>query len=293
MVVNISYLEVPLYDKVGILKDNMHYTAEPLYQNKDVEWSKLISIINSDYRQYSPYRYKDKTKKSINWNNDKQNLLIFDIDDGMTLQEAKDMFFKYKYLIATTKSHQKDKKGIVCDRFRLILPAINIPTDKEVYFEMLRVFESYIPIDPQANQPSNAFLGSYGCEYWYNEGEEYDCEKAKNIAEERVADQKKDKLIKEMKKVEIDTDFDYDAEAIRDKLTVEIACDILDHLGFEIVGNKFKLRPEERTASAVVYDRGYVKDYGGESMSVFDLVMEVKGLDFRSSLAYVNDFIKE
>ena len=48
-----------------------------------------------------------------------QNLVAFDFDSGITLEEVKDKFYGLTYLIYTTKSHRKDGKG---DRFRLLLP---------------------------------------------------------------------------------------------------------------------------------------------------------------------------
>lgn len=139
MKVNISYLEVPLEfqgvngKKLNLekwnkskLKDHMFLTAEPLYKNINIEFNKVIDIVKSDYRQYSPFTFKNGTKKSENWSNENQDLLILDIDDGLTIQDAKEQFKSYEYLLATTKSHQIDKKGLKCDRFRIIIPSNNI-----------------------------------------------------------------------------------------------------------------------------------------------------------------------
>jgi len=51
------------------------------------------------------------------------NLLIYDYDDGITVDEMKSKIksLDISALIVTTLNHQKDKKGVVCDRFRLIL----------------------------------------------------------------------------------------------------------------------------------------------------------------------------
>ena len=55
-----------------------------------------------------------------------QNLIAFDIDEGMTVQQAQQILSPYIYIIYTTKSHQKDKNGIICDRFRIIIPTKTI-----------------------------------------------------------------------------------------------------------------------------------------------------------------------
>ena len=47
--------------------------------------------------------------------------LALDIDHGMPLDEGIKIFERYIHVIGTTKSHQKDKKGVTCDRFRVFI----------------------------------------------------------------------------------------------------------------------------------------------------------------------------
>jgi hypothetical protein len=54
-----------------------------------------------------------------------------DFDEGMTLEEAKTTFEPFLHVIGTTKSHQKDKNGKVCDRFRVFLKLADRITDPE------------------------------------------------------------------------------------------------------------------------------------------------------------------
>lgn len=51
--------------------------------------------------------------------------LTMDVDDGLSLEQAKDMFKEYNYIIHTSTSHKADieTKGGIQDRFRIILPA--------------------------------------------------------------------------------------------------------------------------------------------------------------------------
>jgi len=51
-----------------------------------------------------------------------QNCIGIDVDNGMTLNQTRELLKDYTYIIYTTKSHQKDKGGIVTDRFRILLP---------------------------------------------------------------------------------------------------------------------------------------------------------------------------
>ncbi len=73
-----------------------------------------------------------------------QNMIAFDIDEGLSLADAKDILKEYIWLIYTTKSHQKEKNGIICDRFRIILPTktnffVTVEQHKELYENLSKV----------------------------------------------------------------------------------------------------------------------------------------------------------
>ena len=122
--------------------------------------------------KYSAGTFKDGYRNLENYEG-KQNLIIIDIDDGMKLETAKLMFSEYKCMIATTKSHQKEKNGVVCDRFRIIFLAdreINLDTDSYSTF-MGNVYDALgIPADKSCRDASRFYYSSKG-EYWYSEGE--------------------------------------------------------------------------------------------------------------------------
>ena len=48
-------------------------------------------------------------------------LLVLDVDDGCTVNEAKEVFKAHKHLILSSRNHQKEKHGLVRDRFRVVL----------------------------------------------------------------------------------------------------------------------------------------------------------------------------
>lgn len=91
---------------------------------------------------------------SINFTNGKRDeksakgisSIILDFDENFSLAEAISTFSKYISLIVTTKSHQKDKHGLICDRFRVILPLpysiINIEYYKKLMYEIVRFYNS-------------------------------------------------------------------------------------------------------------------------------------------------------
>ena len=49
------------------------------------------------------------------------HLMVLDVDDGCSLDQATQLFKDYKHVIGITRSHQQYKNGIICDRFRVIL----------------------------------------------------------------------------------------------------------------------------------------------------------------------------
>lgn len=283
MTVNISYKKLK-----GDVVENYKKTKKG-WLNKDVEWNKLQNVLSNSKIQFSSYSYNHGIKLPQHWNNDNQDMLVFDIDDGISIAEAQKMFKKYKYLIGTTKSHQKDKKGVICDRFRLCLPAINIPTDKDVYFKMLNILVPFN--DEQTEHSTGAFLGYDDAIIIYNDGKLIDCHNASILAEKQV--------VKEaVKKIEIDKDLmpDYNGLSFKDlkeQLTFESVVDIIESIGYEVIGNKFKLREEERTASCTIrYGSLNIVDYGGEfSGDIFQLLKEYNDMSFSEAKRYVRNFI--
>jgi hypothetical protein len=58
----------------------------------------------------------------LNSNLKSMELLVLDIDDGCSIAEASFIFGKYQAFIATTRSHLKEKNGVVAERFRVVIP---------------------------------------------------------------------------------------------------------------------------------------------------------------------------
>lgn len=285
--INISFLEVPHTDDKK-LKDAMFYTAQPLYKNKDIEFTNLHRMVSSDYRQYSPFKFEENTKKSENWNNESQQLIILDVDDGLSILEAKEAFKEYKYLICTTKSHQVLKKGLKCDRFRIILESDDIPKGED-YFVFTKGLEAKYPfIDKQVNTKTGAFLGSAKCEYWYNEGNLFKCTP---IFEKQ---QYLNQITPVGHKAIIESSNNNDnAEVteLKEALTQETISHILNANGFDVDRNfKLKLR-EERTPSASISRNGLTKDFGSDfAGDVFSVLMEYRGMTFSQAINEVKKY---
>ena len=298
MQVNISVLEVPLEFQMkkwedSKLKDNMYLSAEPLYKNINIEFEKLIDIIKSDYRQYSPFTFKDGIKKSENWLNENQDLIILDVDDGLSIEEAKKQFKSCEYLLATTKSHQIDKKGLVCDRFRIVLPAKNIPVGDK-YFDMMRVLEDrFTFIDKQVNTKTGAFLGNFNCEYFYNKGMIFDCNPILKMIEvkKEIVPQKTNFKAPISHNINIGNDLPI--QDIKNRLTRELVADIVSASGYEVSRKfMFKYRHNEKTPSASISPDLLIKDFGSDlSTDVIGFVQEANNVDFKTAVSIVAGYV--
>jgi hypothetical protein len=97
-----------------------NHTAErfkPLF----IGFTEIPDLVRGKYgKNYSPGQFIDNYRKKDNFIQ-KSNLIMFDIDNGTTIAEAMVLLSNYRGYIATTRSHQKEKNGVVCDRFRVIL----------------------------------------------------------------------------------------------------------------------------------------------------------------------------
>lgn len=124
-------------------------------------------------RRYSAGTFLNQYIKNDNYLSE-QNIIILDIDDGITIEEAKGLFKHVVYVIATTKSHQIEKSDKpACDRFRLVLPTISkFHLKPEVYSQMYGNLTEALGMESADISCRNASRWYYGFpdgEYWYND----------------------------------------------------------------------------------------------------------------------------
>jgi hypothetical protein len=102
------------------------------------------------------------------------NLIIFDIDNGLSLEEASSLLQPYKYIFYTTKSHRSEKSNGE-DRFRIIMPTktnfyIEPAQHKELYINL----EQFIGLkknDTQTRNVSRLWFTNPEAEVFENEGD--------------------------------------------------------------------------------------------------------------------------
>ena len=141
-------------------------------------------ILNS--RGLSAQKFKNGHRKNENCIG-VQNTLWLDIDDGMTIEQAKDLFKDYWYVIYTSMHHQKEKEGKpACDRFRIIFKVKEpMPQNKERYEEvMLNILKKY-GSDEACKEISRYYRGNPDAEIWVNtEGDYFDWSEFDVVKEE-------------------------------------------------------------------------------------------------------------
>jgi len=103
------------------------------------------------------------------------DVLIIDIDEKCSIEQAKVLFKKYEFYLITTRSHQKDKGGVTCDRFRLFFKL-----DKTIHIRqhMEEIYSRFILdspfIDTSCRNVSRFFYPSPSdAIVFHNEGRRY------------------------------------------------------------------------------------------------------------------------
>lgn len=99
------------------------------------------------------------------------NLVVIDVDGGVTMNAAKLLLKNYKYLMYTTKRHTDEEH-----RFRIILPInYELALDAKDYKEFMSNIYSWLPfeVDTATNQRARKWMSNNGA-FEYNEGDVLD-----------------------------------------------------------------------------------------------------------------------
>lgn len=110
----------------------------------------------------SPYclsTFKNGYRKKENFS--KAEAIGLDFDEGVTLAEATELFKEYSHIIAPSRSHQIEKNGVVCDRFRVVLFLSTPITDNETFeATWFSLFAKYPKLDKACKDSSRFFYPS-------------------------------------------------------------------------------------------------------------------------------------
>lgn len=94
------------------------------------------------------------------------NMVVVDVDEGISLEAAHELMKDYKFLTYTTKRHTDDH-----NRFRMVLPInYHLDLDSEDYKEFMNSFLEWLPFksDESANQRAKKWESFDGGQYHYN-----------------------------------------------------------------------------------------------------------------------------
>ena len=283
MNVNISFIK---------LKNNVtseYHLTKRNWKSKEVQWSDIHKVMSNSKIQYSCYSWLNGYKTYDNWSNDKQSCVVLDIDDGMTISQFQKQYKHLTYCLATTKSNMIMKKGLVLERFRVLLPCINVSTNPNIYFKALELVCD--ANDTQTLTRTASFLGNDNAIIIYNDAKVLDMYPYNELAELQLQEEETNKLI-------IDQDLlpnvsRLNVSTIKENLTFEVVVEVIRSLGYEVNGSKFRLRSDERTDSATINYRSLnIKDYGdGYSNDLIGLLVDKHGFSFKEALSYINNYI--
>lgn len=88
-------------------------------------------------------------------------LLVLDVDSGWSLDDAKVALAEYQYVILASKSHQREKNGVICDRYRVIMFLHYPITDEATYRATWATAKARWPaIDKQCSDPARFYYPS-------------------------------------------------------------------------------------------------------------------------------------
>ena len=141
------------------------------YDNKLGEFKNLKNVLRSSL-EYCNHHFRDGYRDGEHAY-EKFNLIILDIDDGTPLQLAMAMMSDYTYVIGTTKSHQKEKNGHICDRYRMVLLLDRtIELNRDDYSKFMENIYDWLPfeVDKVTKDIARKFSGHPEAMIFENEG---------------------------------------------------------------------------------------------------------------------------
>ncbi len=146
-------------------------TTEFKRRSSDYMFDELESVLKMGGR-YSSFIFKNDYRSSDNYINNMSNCIILDFDDGITIDEFKKSA-NFAYAIGTTKSHNIEKNGVICERFRVIIPTETaISLNSEDYSNMMsELFLEYTEADKACKDTARAYSGFTGAEVQIKRGD--------------------------------------------------------------------------------------------------------------------------
>lgn len=93
--------------------------------------NRLAQIVTSCV--WSPIVWNSGSRNSKNFKHACFMVLDFDQPGEESMEQINNLLQDHKRIIAITRNHMKDKKGLICERYRLVVPFDQIITDLDLY----------------------------------------------------------------------------------------------------------------------------------------------------------------
>jgi hypothetical protein len=155
-------LETTNLDEIRIsYSDNWAYQ----YQNEAVPFTELHQLTQEQGMHWTNHHFKNGHRADENVVPG-FNLIVVDIDKGISLNMAQDLMKEYKFLTYTTKRHTEE-----ANRFRMIFPInYTLYLDADEYKEFMQSVLSWLPFECDAStiQRARKWESYGGGEYHYN-----------------------------------------------------------------------------------------------------------------------------
>lgn len=136
---------------ISLIKDNVYCTQVT------VDESTLETILLTQSWCPTTFEGDYRLKKNLI----QTDIIALDIDDGLSLPEAKKLFRDYKHIIATSRNHRKYKNGKNRDRFRVVLFLTEPITDNPTFKATWNALAEICPALDRACSDSSRFY--YPC----------------------------------------------------------------------------------------------------------------------------------
>lgn len=142
------------------------------YAPKVNKWSEMPRLLSSGLN-FTTHHFQEQHRLNDNAIQG-FNMIVLDVDEDTPLALAIALLEDYEYVIGTTKSHQKDKGGLVADRYRILLPLDRtIKLNKEDYSEFMKNIFDWIPVacDEGTKDIARKWATYEGSQVFVNHGE--------------------------------------------------------------------------------------------------------------------------
>jgi len=131
-------------------------------------FDKIADLMRSEFN-YSAATFRDNYRNIENALSG-QTMILLDFDEGMTIEEAANLFGQTRAIIGTTRNHRIDKNGKVSDRFRVALQCKPVTLTAEEYKEMMRQVVDAFGADRACVDISRFYFGNPNADVYASAG---------------------------------------------------------------------------------------------------------------------------